>query len=72
MSKRTVRFSSDIENNVEESKSQRLDEENSLDSDDDDQNANERKAKPVDNVLTEDDIEGLPSLTQLKAKLLQI
>ena len=57
MSKRQVRFSDNVEEDLGKPKTQRLEEDNSIDSDEE-ENSNERKAKPNENVLTEDDIEG--------------
>ena len=57
MSKRQVRFSDNVEEDLGQPKSQRLEEDNAIDSDEE-ENSNERKAKPNENVLTEDDIEG--------------
>ena len=57
MSKRQVRFSDDAEDNLGEPQPHRCKEENSVDSDED--NSNDRKTTPSENVLTEDDIEGL-------------
>ena len=57
MSKRQVRFTDDAEDNLGEPQPHRFKEEHLVDSDDDD-NSNDRKATPSDNVLTEDDIEG--------------
>ena len=58
MSKRHVRIENSIQDNVQEPKAHRLKEDKSVESDDD-ENASDRKMRENDNVLTEDDIEGL-------------
>lgn len=61
MSKRQVRFSDNVEEDLREPKSSRLEEENAIDSDDD-ENSNVRAERsgqnPNEYMLTEDDIEG--------------
>jgi len=58
MAKRYVKFANSTGDDIQEPKAHRLREDNSVESDDD-ENASYRNVSYNDNVLTEDDIEGL-------------